>query len=156
MISPRKTGSAANMNRWDPLRDLLSVQERINRLFEGAFGDPEGPSELMGVWSPTVDIGETGEEFIVTAEVPEMKQSEIDIEVRGNTLIMRGERKPRRVSMEGYHRIERAYGRFQRSFLLPGLVDQDGITATLKDGVLKIVLPKKAGSKRRQVEITGA
>ncbi len=157
MTSLLKTGSAANMNRWDPLRDLLSVQERVNRLFEGAFDDRAGAAELMqaGVWSPAVDIGETDEEFIVTAEVPEMKQSEIDIEVKGNTLIMSGERRPRRASMEGYHRIERAYGRFQRSFPLPGLVDQERITATLRDGILKVVLPKKTGSKRRQIEITG-
>jgi HSP20 family protein len=144
------------MNRWDPLRDLLSVQERINRLFEDALGDRAGATELTraGVWSPAVDIGETGEEFIVMAELPDVKQSDIGIRVKGNTLIIEGERRPQRTLMEGYHRIERAYGRFQRSFLLPGLVDQNSMTATLRDGILKIVLPKKTESKKRQIVIT--
>jgi HSP20 family protein len=157
MNSLRKKGSAADMNRWDPLRDLLSVQERINRLFEDAFGDRASAAALMraGVWSPAVDIGETEEEFIVMAEVPDVKQSDVGIRVKGTTLIIEGERRPQRTLMEGYHRIERAYGRFQRSFLMPGPVDQDKITATLRDGILKIVLPKKAGANKRRIEITG-
>jgi HSP20 family protein len=145
------------MNRWDPLRDLLSVQERINRLFEDALGDRAGEAELMqaGVWSPAVDIGETEREFLVMAELPDVKQSDVAIRMKGNILIIEGERRPQHTPMEGYYRMERVYGRFQRSFLLPVLVDQNGITATLRDGVLKIVLPKKTESNKRRIEITG-
>ncbi len=131
------------MNSWDPFKDLLSIQERVNRLFENAAGSGAQDPTSGGAWSPTVDICETETEFLVLAEVPEVKRSDIDIRVRGHALTIEGERKLRRSLMEGYHRLERVYGKFHRSFLLPGSVDQDRITASLKDGILRIVLPKK-------------
>jgi HSP20 family protein len=154
---PAKRGSAANMSSWDPFKDLLSIQERVNRLFEDATGSGGQDPLAGGTWSPVVDICETETEYLVRAEVPEVKRSDIDIRVRGNTLTIEGERKLRRTGMEGYHRLERVYGRFQRSFLLPGSVDQDSITALLKDGILKIVLPKKRETieKRREVTTLG-
>jgi HSP20 family protein len=144
------------MNKWDPLKDLLSIRERMNRLFEDTLGSGEGSSEIVsaGTWSPVVDIYETGTEFIVKAEVPEVQQSDIDIRVKDTMITIEGERNVHRSMMEGYHRIERAYGKFQRSFLLPGLVDKEGIKATLRDGVLKIVLPKKDIVITKQIEIT--
>lgn len=146
---------AANMSKWDPFRDLLSIQERVNRLFEDAFGAGENKSDgaLAGAWSPPVDIYETETEFLVEAEIPDVKESEIDIRVKGNTLSIEGERKPHRPMGEGYHRVERVYGRFQRSFLLPGSVDQERIAATLRDGILKIVLPKSEETVRTHIEI---
>jgi len=148
-------GFAANMSKWDPFRDLLFIQERVNRLFEDAFGAGEsgGDVTLLGTWSPAVDIYETETEFLVKAEIPEVKQSEIDIRVKGNTLSIEGERRPRRSMREGYHRVERVYGRFQRTFLLPGSVDQERIAATLRDGILKIVLPKKEETVKKHIEI---
>lgn len=138
------------------MRDLLSIQERVNRLFDNAMGGAEAKEESgSGLWSPVVDIYETGSEFIVEAELPEVKQSDIDIKVQDNTLIIEGERKLRRGVKEGYHRIERAYGRFSRSFPLPGSVDQEMIKATLKDGVLQIILPKTGEVLPKQIEITG-
>lgn len=144
------------MSRWDPLRDLLSIKERVNRLFEDTMTTVGGGHDLVspGLWSPVVDIYETENEFIVEAEVPDVKQTDIDIRVDDNTLVLEGERKPQRAVMEGYHRIERAYGRFQRSFLLPRSVDREHIKASLKDGVLKIILSKREETAARQIEIT--
>jgi HSP20 family protein len=143
------------MSKWDPFRDLFSIQERVNRLFDDALGTGEkgGDVSQAGTWSPAVDIYETETEFLVKAEIPEVKQSEIDIRVKGNTLSIEGERRPHRSMREGYHRVERVYGRFQRSFLLPGSVDQEKITATLKDGILKIVVPKKEETVKTHIEI---
>ncbi len=142
------------MNSRDPFKDLISIQERVNRLFENADGSVLQDPASGGTWSPAMDICETETEFLVRAEVPEVKRSDIDILVRGNILTIQGERKLHRAVMEGYHRLERACGRFQRSFLLPGSVDQDNITASLKDGILKIVLPKKGDTKDKQIEAT--
>jgi HSP20 family protein len=142
------------MNKRDTLRDLFSIQERVNRLFEDAMGGAAAPEETGGTtWSPVVDIYEAGSEFVVEAELPEVAQSDIDIKVQNNTLTIEGERRLQRAMMEGYHRIERAYGRFSRSFLLPGSVDQETITATLRDGVLRIVLPKRVEVLPKQIEI---
>lgn len=142
------------MNKWDTLKDLLSIQERVNRLFEDTIGTGEAERETAGVWSPLADMYETDTELVVKAELPEVKQSDIDIRIKDNTLIIEGERKLRRTITEGYHRIERSYGRFVRSFSLPCFVEQDNITATLKDGILQIVLPKKSEALSKQVEIT--
>jgi HSP20 family protein len=142
------------MSSRDPFKDLLSIQERLNRLFENTTGTGAQDLTSGGTWSPAVDICETETEFLVRAEVPDVKRSDIDIRVRGNTLTIEGERRPHHTLMEGYHRLERAYGRFQRSFLLPGSVDQDTISASLKDGILKIVLPKKGDAMNKQAEGT--
>lgn len=144
------------MSKWDPIRELLSMQERVNRLFEDlpAAGRSGGEGLAAGTWSPAMDIYETENEFVVKAELPEVKQSDIEIRVSDNVLTLEGERRPRPTMMEGYHRVERAYGRFQRSFLLPVSVSQDGIKAALKDGVLEIVLPKKEEAIVKQIEIT--
>lgn len=141
------------MNRRDTLKDLLTIQERVNRLFEDTTVTGETERESAGTWSPLADMYETDAELVVKAELPEVKQSDIDLRIKDNTLIIEGERTPRRIITEGYHRIERSYGRFVRSFLLPCLVEQDNIKATLKDGILQIVLPKKSEAPPRQVEI---
>lgn len=137
--------------------DLISIQDRMSRLFDDTLiAENSGVITTGGTWSPVVDIYETETEFVVKAEVPEVKQSDMDIRVIDNTLIIKGERRPLRTVMEGYYRIERAYGKFQRSFLLPGSVDQDNIKATLMDGVLNIVLSKKEKVVSRQAEINEA
>lgn len=142
------------MNKIDYLKDLFSIQDRVNRLFEDSLVAGRSAGEAAGgTWSPVMDIYETETEFIVRAELPEVKQSDIDIKVKDNTLTINGERRLHSAIMEGYHRIERAYGRFARSFLLPGSVDQDNIKATLKDGILQIILPKKVEVLPRQIEI---
>lgn len=136
------------------MRDLFSIQERVNRLFEDALGGAEAGEETgAGTWSPVVDIYETEQDFIVEAELPEVRQSDIEIRIQDSTLTIEGERKLQRSTTEGYHRIERAHGRFARSFVLPGSVDQESVKATFRDGVLRIVLPKKVETPSRQIAI---
>lgn len=143
------------MIKRDSLRDLISIQDRVNRLFEDALNTGKTSGETpKGTWSPAVDIFETQNEFVVKAEVPEIKQSDIEIKVQDNTLTIEGERKLYTATLEGYHRIERAHGRFKRSFLLPGTVNQDNIRATLKDGILTVSLPKMIEVMPKQIEIT--
>jgi HSP20 family protein len=107
-----------------------------------------------GVWAPVVDIYETDEKMVIKAELPGLKKEDIDIEVRDNTLTLKGERKfEKEIKQENYHRVERAYGSFQRSFTLPSTVKQEAIEATFKDGILEISLPKAEEAKPKQVKI---
>lgn len=130
------------------------MQERVNRLFEDALGGSETEeTQGTGRWSPAVDIYETGSEFVVEAELPEVSQSDIDIRIQDTTLTIQGERRSRQPAMEGYHRIERAHGRFSRSFLLPGSVDRESVSAALRDGILRVVLPKKVEVLPKQIKI---
>jgi HSP20 family protein len=142
--------------RWDPFKDLHNLQERMNRLFEDSLMRPRiDESRLMsGTWTPLVDIYETKDTIVIRAEVPGVKQEDLNIEVNENTLILKGERKPdKEVKEENYHCIERSYGHFLRSFTLPRVVQQDKICARLKDGVLEITLPKADEAKSKQIEI---
>lgn len=143
------------MHKWESLMDLISIHDRVNRLFDDTLVTEMSGGSAGRTWSPAVDIYETEDEFVVKAELPEVRQADIDIRIVDNTIIIEGEREPHRAITEGYHRIERAYGKFQRSFLLPGSVDRDNIKATLNDGILCIALPKKGEIAPRQVEITG-
>jgi len=138
------------MEKWDPFKDIFLLRERINKLFEDSHtGTGEGEST---VWQPTVDIYETLEEFVVKAELPEVAESDINITVEGNVLKVNG---ARRLKREGrnYHQVERPYGGFSRAFMLPETVKGTEIRATLKDGILKIILPKKAGELPQHIEI---
>jgi len=127
----------------------------MNRLEETLFGVPTARGEgRPGAWTPPVDIYETENEIVVTAELPGVKQEEISIELEGNALTISGERKqePARAG-ENYHRVERVYGRFQRSFTLDIPVDQGKVTATYKQGILAIHLPKAEEAKPRQIKV---
>jgi HSP20 family protein len=140
--------------RWDPFHDLLTLQDRMNRLFDESMRGARPADESSTTWSPAVDIYETENEIVLKAELPEVDQKEIDIQIENSTLTIQGERKPdTAVKQENYHRIERAYGRFNRSFTLPNLVDQENIKAEYKDGVLKIELPKREERKSKQIKV---
>lgn len=142
------------LSRWDPFRDLVALQERINRLFEESLTSSRHVEEGLAVsrWTPMVDVYETEDSIVLRAELAGMKQSDIQVEVRDNTLILRGERKPlAAVSEESYHRLERPCGLFQRAFALPCNVHQDRIQASYKDGILEVVLPKVKIGKLKQV-----
>lgn len=141
--------------RWDPFRDMMTLRDRMNRMFEDmAASRGEDKDLVTSTWSPAVDIYETGEELVLTAEVPGMDDKDIEIKLEDNTLSLRGERKfEKETKEENYHRIERAYGTFYRSFTLPPYVDQESIKAEHENGVLKIRLPKKSETKPRKVEI---
>jgi HSP20 family protein len=142
--------------KWEPLKDLLTLQDRMNRLFDDSVRGLRPGEEALGsaIWSPAVDIYETDNEVILKAELPEINQKDIDIQVENNTLVLRGERKfEKETKRENFHRIERAYGNFARSFTLPSTIDQEKIRADYKDGILKIVMPKKDEIKPKQIRV---
>ncbi|MCL1926912.1 MAG: Hsp20/alpha crystallin family protein [Syntrophorhabdaceae bacterium] len=141
---------------WDPMRDISSIQEKMNQLFEDTMSRSRGKEERLGVgmWTPAVDIYETNEVVVVKAEMPGLTKDQIGIEVKDGLLVLKGERKIEKdVKEENYHRIERAYGTFQRTFSLPASVDQEKISASLKEGILELTLPKKEQAKKRQIDV---
>ena len=146
--------------RWEPFRDLVSIQERMNRLFDDAFrgsGRPAGEDDwaLGGSWAPAVDIYEQEGNIVLKAELPGVDAKDVDIRVENNVLTMSGERKlDNEVKRESYHRVERAYGSFARSFTLPSVVDADRIKAEFRDGVLRVTLPRKDEAKPKQISIS--
>jgi len=145
------------LTKWEPLRDLLTLQDRMNRLFDDSMRGirPEENALSSGIWSPPVDIYETESDVILKAEVPEVNQKDIDIQVENNTLTLKGERKfEKETKKENFHRIERAYGTFTRSFTLPNAIDQERIHADYKDGVLKITMPKREETKAKQIKVS--
>jgi HSP20 family protein len=144
------------LTKWDPFRDLLSLQDRMNRLFDESVRNVKPGDEALSsaIWSPAVDIYETDDEVVVKAELPEVNQKDIDIQIENNTLILRGERKfNKETKKENFHRIERAYGTFSRSFTLPGTIDQEKTRADYKDGILKISMPKREGTRPKQIKV---
>jgi HSP20 family protein len=141
--------------RWDPFRDLVTLREKMNRLFEDAVtGRGEQKDLVTSSWAPAVDIYEDENQLVLTAEVPGIDEKDIEIKLEDNTLSIHGERKmEKETKEENYHRIERAYGSFYRSFTLPNYIDQEKIHAEHENGVLKITMSKKAELKPRRVKI---
>jgi HSP20 family protein len=141
--------------RWDPFRDINVLQDRMNRLFEdaGRGWRSEEPA-AANTWSPAVDIFEAQGEIVVKAELPGMDRKDITLNLENNVLTLKGDRRfEKETKEENYHRIERAYGGFSRSFSIPATVDEEKIRADYKDGVLKIILPKKEQAKPKQIRI---
>jgi HSP20 family protein len=141
--------------KWEPFRDLITMQERMSRLFDETLSRVWKEEGLQrGLWSPPVDIVDREHEVLLKMDLPEMNQSEIDIKVEENTLTIRGERKfIKETPEENYIQIERSYGGFHRQFTLPKGIEQDKIKASYKDGVLYVVLPKKGEISPKQVSI---
>lgn len=141
--------------KWEPFRDLMAMQDRMTRLFDQTLTRfwKEIPRRI---WSPAVDILEKGDEVILKIDLPEMNQSEIDIKVEESTLIIQGERKfIKEASDANYLQIERPYGTFQRTFALPRGIDQEKIKASYKDGVLRLVLPKREVVLPKKIMLEG-
>lgn len=143
------------IRRWDPFKDLLTLQERMNRLFDEVLPRTREEETLeRGVWSPAVDIYETEDSIVLKAELPGVKREDVSVEIKDNLLVLKGEKKfERDVKEENYHRMERAYGAFQRSFTLPNIVDKDKVRARYKDGVLEVILPKAEEAKPKQIKV---
>ncbi|MCR4409391.1 MAG: Hsp20/alpha crystallin family protein [Candidatus Saccharicenans sp.] len=144
------------ITKWDPFRDIMVLRDRMNRLFEDLVSSPkfEESDIIQSTWSPAVDIYETENELVLTAELPGVEEKDVEIKVEDNTLSLRGERKfEKETREENYHRIERAYGSFYRSFSLPNYVDQEKISAEYENGLLKVHMPKKPEVKPRKVKI---
>ena len=143
--------------RWDPFRDLFTLQDRMNRLFEDSLTRNKVYEESLatGIWSPPVDIYETAQAIVMRAELAGLTKNDVSIEIKESTLILRGERKfEKDIKEENYHRIERSYGSFSRTFSLPQTVDPSKVSATFKDGLLEIVIPKtKEAARPKQIEI---
>jgi HSP20 family protein len=145
--------------RWEPFRDLLSLQDRMNRLFDESYrttqrGGSEDEWALGGSWAPAVDIYEQGTDIVLKAELPGVDPKDVDIRLENNVLSLRGQRKlESEVKRENYHRVERSYGTFSRSFTLPTVVDQASIKAEFKDGLLRLTLPKREEAKPKQIQI---
>lgn len=147
-----------NIIRWDPYSELTSLADRVHRAF-GRFGLPTTglrDEELsLGTWMPPVDIAEEKDRITLTAELPGFQPDQVEVQMEGGVLTLKGERKMEE-EKEGrnYHRVERSYGQFVRSFTLPNNVDRDAINARFADGLLTIELPKREEAKPRQIQIT--
>lgn len=141
--------------RWEPFRDLVTFQERMNRLFDEVVrGRREDDLGTRGSWLPPVDIYEKDGELVLKAELADMDQKDIDLRVENNTLTIRGERKmDRETEEESFHRIERSYGAFMRSFTLPATIDQDKIKAEYRNGVLRVTLPVREEAKPKPIQV---
>lgn len=125
--------------RWDPIRDLLAIQQRLDRFAPAPSG-----------WIPPIDVHETADEYVITAELPGLGREDVQIDVLDGRIQISGQRRERDVPCEQYHRVERGHGSFSRTFELPLAVDNDRVTADLRDGVLTLICPKarEAGAHR--------
>jgi HSP20 family protein len=144
------------MVRWtDPFREFAHLQNRINRVFSDAYSHNDDGLTTSGAWVPPVDIYQNGEhEIVLKAEVPDLTREDIDITVDGGTLTIKGEKKlSNEVKEEHYHRIERQYGSFSRSFSLPQTVDTGKVGADYRNGVLTVRLPLRDEAKPRQIKV---
>ncbi|MHB8411137.1 MAG: Hsp20/alpha crystallin family protein [Candidatus Acidiferrales bacterium] len=142
-----------SISRWEPFRNVSSLQEQVNRLFESTFPH-KGDESTLTAWAPAVDVYETENELVIKADLPEISEKDLDVRVENNMMTIRGERKfEQQVKEDSYLRMERAYGSFSRSFSLPNTVNTEAINADYKNGVLTVTLPKRAESKPKQVKI---
>jgi HSP20 family protein len=141
--------------KWDPFRDLISIQDRMNRLFEQTLSRSRGEEgAAAATWTPAVDIYETLDTIVIKADLPGVVREDIEIQVDDNTLTLKGERRfSKDVQEESYLRIERTYGSFHRCFTLPASIRQEEIRAVCRDGVLELTLPKAEGSKPKRIAI---
>lgn len=141
--------------RWEPFRDLLTTQDRFNRLFNETFSRAFGDEELTPqAWMPPVDIYETDDSIVLKAELPGINPDDVEVRVEDNTLYLKGERKFEKETQQGnLHRVERSYGTFNRSFALPGSIEADKVQAKYKDGILTLTMPKREEAKPKTIKI---
>jgi HSP20 family protein len=135
--------AAVAFARWDPIHDLLAIQQRLDRFAPGPSG-----------WAPPVDLHETDEAYVVSAEVPGLRREDVEIHFHDGRLTLSGTRREREVPCEQYHRVERGHGTFSRTFQLPLAVEVERITADLRDGVLTVIVPKSADGSPRRIQIS--
>jgi HSP20 family protein len=148
--------------RWEPIRELSSLQSEMNRLFNTVFDAPTaaaGPGGNGGTlrrWTPAMDLVETEGHFVLRADLPGMSEEDIQIEVEDGTLTVAGERKvEHELKKEGFHRVERAFGAFSRSLTLPQGIDPDAVSASFDRGVLEVRIPKPEERRPRRITIAG-
>ena len=129
--------------KWDPIRDLLAIQQRLDRFAPGPSG-----------WIPPIDVHETADEYVITAELPGLSRSDIQIQVVDGHIQISGRRRERDAPCEQYHRVERGHGQFNRTFELPLPVDGERVTADLRDGVLTVICPKATEGSARRIRVS--
>ena len=141
--------------RWEPARELSSLQSEMNRVFNTFFDTPNGANGGgLRPWVPSMDLVETDEQFVLRADLPGLSEGDVSIELEDNVLTVAGERKAEHEDKkEGFYRMERSFGQFRRSLTLPDGVDPDGIAATFDKGVLEVRIPKPEERKPRRVAI---
>jgi HSP20 family protein len=146
-----------SITRYDPFRELRLLQDEVNRLFSSNLSRSFDEEGLMrGAWTPSVDIYENKDQIVLEAELPGMKREDFELTIENNVLTLRGERRfEKKEEQDNYHRVERAYGTFTRSFTLPQTVSAENATAEYKNGVLRVVLQKREEVKARRIEIGG-
>ena len=141
--------------RWDPFRELESMSDRLNRVFSRPTLSTSGREALtVADWLPTVDISETDSEYLIKAELPEVKKEDVKVTVENGVLTLQGERRQEKEEKgKKYHRVERSYGSFVRSFTLPESVDESAVKAEYKDGMLNLHLPKAEKVKPKSIDV---
>ena len=143
------------ISRWYPIREVASLQDRVNSLFQDFAGD--GQTVTAAAFAPAVDVYENGEKVVLKLDVPGIKEEDLDIRVENQTLSVRGERKfEKEEKEENFHRIERRYGSFYRAFSLPTTVDTESVAAKYEAGVLKLELKKKPEARPKQIKVNVA
>ena len=146
------------LTRWNQYKELEDLQHTLGSLFGRSQARwPQGQEETtmrVADWTPLVDISEDGKEYLIKAELPEVKKDDVKVAVENGVLTISGERKSEKEEKNRkYHRIERAYGSFERSFIVPDDADADKVIAEFKDGVLRVHLPKSEKAKPKQIEV---
>ena len=142
--------------RWDPFRELEEVSDRLNRMFARPATARTNGKETMIVadWTPSVDISETDGEYQIKTEIPDVKKEDVKVTVEDGVLTIQGERKHEKEEKgKKFHRIERSYGSFVRTFSLPDVIDEEKVKAEFKDGVLNLYLPKSEKAKPKAIEV---
>ena len=141
--------------RWDPFRGVGDIQTEVNRLFDNFVGRPAATAATgERMWLPTVDVHETKDDLVLSFDIPGVSQKDVQVTITGDLMTVRGERRFEREATENtYHRVERVYGRFERSVQLPMTVQTDKVKASYRDGVLEVKLPKAEEVKPREIKI---
>jgi HSP20 family protein len=141
--------------RWDPFRELEDMSERLNRVFARPALRNSGKENMtVADWMPTVDISETDGEYLIKAELPEVRKEDVKVTVENGVLTLQGERRQEKEEKsKRFHRVERSYGSFVRSFTLPESIDESGVRAEYKDGVLNLHLPKSEKVKPKAIDV---
>jgi HSP20 family protein len=146
---------AEMITRWDPFRDLVSIQDELNRLFGRTYGGAElTRSSASGNWAPALDVYETPDRLVATVELPGIEPKEVEVSVEDSTLVINGSREfSQQTDEQNYHRIERRCGAFSRAIRLPDTADPEKVEARFDKGVLTIEVPKREEARPRRIEV---
>lgn len=146
-----------NLVKWDPFRELEDVSSRLNRIFGRPLGRTELSNEMLAMvdWTPSADISETDTAYLIKAEIPGVKKEDVKVTIQDGILTIQGERKMEKEEKDKkFHRVERSYGSFMRSFRLPDDADESAVKAEFKDGMLNVTLTKSAKAKPKSINVS--